>query len=194
MATLAVGRYQQPFLGQRRPWMESVIRRKDGGQPVLLCHAVVAVTRTAGFGNVQRVHRRPLVVLGEDGVRISVTTGAGMVGRICVYASRQLRRLARVAGVALHLRDLLRMRIILDVGVTVVALEAAVDALAETVAIHADVVARGILQPFVRVAGKAVGLRDQALTGARTINSKMKPGDQKSTTLRHLRLRGQRST
>ncbi len=90
VATLAVGGHQQPFLGQRRSVDGIEIRRKDGGKPVLLSHAIVSVARAAGFGNIQRVHRRPLVVLGEDGMRIAMTTGAGMLGRIGVDASRRV--------------------------------------------------------------------------------------------------------
>jgi hypothetical protein len=82
-----------------------------------------------------------------------------MVGRIGVDASREFSRLAGVAGVALDLGDLVRVRILLDVGVTFIAFQAAVNAFGERVAIHADVMAGGILQTFVGVTGETVTLR-----------------------------------
>ena len=184
VAALAVGRNQQPFLGQRRSVDGIEIRRKDGGQPVLLGHAIVSVTRAAGLGNIQRIHRRPLVVLGEDGVRIAMTTGAGMVGCVGVDASREFRRLAGVAGIALDLRDLLRVGIFLDVGVTFTAFQAAVNALGEGLAIHADVMAGGILQTFVGVTGKTVGLR-QGSSWSKNNQQQRNRGHPKNIPLRH---------
>jgi hypothetical protein len=49
--------------------------------------------------------------------------------------------------------------IFLDVGVAFIAFQAAVNASGEGLSIHADVMAGGILQAFVGVTGKAVGLR-----------------------------------
>src|SRR5947207_12243359 len=122
------------------------IRRKDVGQAVLLGHAVFAVACAAGLGHVQRVNRRALVILGKNGMGVAVATGAGMLGRVGMDASREFVSLGCVALVALDLGDLVGVRIFLDVGVAIVALETAVDALAERVAIHADVVAGGVLQ------------------------------------------------
>ena len=51
------------------------------------------MTGAAGLGNIERVHRRPLVVLGEDGMRVTMTAGAGMLDSIGVDA---------VAGMAVY--------------------------------------------------------------------------------------------
>ena len=161
VAALAVGRDQQAFLGQRRSVNRIDVGRKDIGEAVLLRHAVFAVAGAAGLGHVQRIDGGPLVILGKNGVRVAVATGAGMLGGVGVDAAGEFLRLARVALVALDLGDLVGVRIFLDVGVAVVALEAAVNALAEGVAIDADVVAGGVLQAFVGMAGEAVGLGRQ---------------------------------
>ncbi len=100
-------------------------------------------------------------VFGKNRVRISVATRAGMVLRIRMHASRQRLRLVRVAGLALHLRHLVRMRIFLDVRVAIVAFQAAVNAVAERLSVHRDAVPVGILHRLVSVAGQAIRLRVQ---------------------------------
>ena len=90
-----------------------------------------------------------------------MATGAGMLGRIGVHASRKFRGLACVAGVALHFRDLVGVRIAFDVGVAGIAPQAAVNALPKGIAIYADVVTGGVLQALVGVACQAVRLGHQ---------------------------------
>ena len=63
-----------------------------------------------------------------------------------------------VARFALDLGDVVGVGIFLDVGVAVVALQAAMNALAELVAIDADAVAGGVLHGLVAMAGEAIGL------------------------------------
>ena len=75
-----------------------------------------------------------------------------------MHAAGKIGRLICVAGITLHLGDLVRVRIALDIGVAGIAAQAAVDALAERIAVHADVVAGGILEPLVGVARQAVRL------------------------------------
>jgi hypothetical protein len=82
-----------------------------------------------------------------------------MLGGIRVHASREFRCLPCVACIALDHGDLVGMGIALDIGVTCVAPQAAVNALAEGVAIHADVFAGSILQALIGMASQAVGLR-----------------------------------
>lgn len=66
-----------------------------------------------------------------------------------------------MAGLAVHSGDVVRMRIFLDVGVAVVALQAAVNTGAELVAINGDAVPSGVLHGFVTMAGEAICLRSQ---------------------------------
>jgi hypothetical protein len=84
---------------------------------------------------------------------------------VTVHAGFELRFLIAVAGAALDLRRLVGMRVVLDVGVTVVALKCAVHALAELVAIDADLVAVAVGHALVSVAGEAVGLRAELRCG-----------------------------
>jgi hypothetical protein len=151
---------------------------------MLLGHAVVPMTRATSLRNIERVNRRSLVVLGEDGVRIAMTTGAGMLGPVGVDASRELSRLAGVAGIALDLRDLVRVGVILDVSVTFIAFQATVNAFGEGLAIHADVMAGGILQAFIGMTGKAVSLR-RGLSWNKENQKQRKRGHPKNNPLRH---------
>ena len=66
-----------------------------------------------------------------------------------------------MAGFAVHLGDVIGMGIFLDVGVAVVALQAAVNAGTELVAINGDAVAGGVLHRFVAVACEAISLRSE---------------------------------
>ena len=77
-------------------------------------------------------------------------------------AALQTLGLAGVAGPAVDRRDVLGMGIFLDVGVAVIALQAAVYALAELAAIDCNAVARGIGHGLVAVAGEAIGLVGEA--------------------------------
>ena len=69
-------------------------------------------------------------------MRIAVTTGAGMLFRRGMNAAREPGGFVGVAGLAVNLGDVIRMGIFLDVGVAIVALQAAMDAGAELLAIH----------------------------------------------------------
>ena len=64
-----------------------------------------------------------------------------------------------MAGFAFDLGNMLRVRILLDVGVASVAPKAAVNAGAELVAINCDAVPSCILHRLVAVTGEAVSLR-----------------------------------
>ena len=66
-----------------------------------------------------------------------------------------------MAGLALHLRHLLRVRILLDVHVAVVAFHAAMNAVAKRLPIHGDAVSVPILHRRVAMARQAVRLRMQ---------------------------------
>lgn len=68
-----------------------------------------------------------------------------------------------MACLAVNLRDVIRMRIFLDVRMAVIALQAAVDAGAEFVAIYGDAVACGILHRLVAMACEAISLRCQIM-------------------------------
>ena len=111
------------------------------------------------FGNIQRIHRRARIRLGKNRVRVSMATRAGMLRRIRMNAPCQSFRLIRVAALALHLRHLLRMRILLDVRVAIVALKASVNALAKGLPIHGDAVPVRILHGLVAMARQALRLR-----------------------------------
>ena len=172
MAALAVSRHQQPLFAQRKAVDGVDVQRIDVGQAMFLRHCIVAVAGAAGARNVERIDRRARIILGKDGVGVSMATGAGMLGLDGVNASGQAGRLIGVAGFALDRRDLIRMRIFLDGRVAIAALQAAVDAQAEVMRIYAHTLARGVLQARVRVAGEAIGLRPG---GARRCNSQKRP-------------------
>lgn len=94
-------------------------------------------------------------------MRIAVATGAGMIFRGAMHAADKRRRLIGVAGLALNLSDVVRMRIALDVGVARVAAQTAVNAGAELIAIDGDTVPGSILHSLVAMAGEAVGLSNE---------------------------------
>ena len=64
-----------------------------------------------------------------------------------------------MARLAVNLGDMVRMGKFLDVGVTVIALQAAVDAGAELVTVDGDAMPLGVLHGLVTVASQAIGLR-----------------------------------
>jgi len=70
-----------------------------------------------------------------------------------------------MAGFAVDFGDVIGMGVLLDVSVAVAALEAAMDAGAELVAIDGDAVACGVLHGFVGVAGEAIRLGCNAHRG-----------------------------
>ena len=74
-------------------------------------------------------------------------------------AGAELLSFIRVAGLAIHFCDVIGMWILFDVRMTVVALQAAVNACAEFISINGDAVARRILHGLVGVAGQAIRLR-----------------------------------
>ena len=125
---------------------------------MLLRHAVRSVARAARFRHIQGINRGSLVALRKNGVGVSVAARAGVFGGIGVHAAGEIRSLARVAGIACHLGNFFRVRIATDVGVAGVATQSAVDALTETIAVHADVVTAGILQSLVGVTRQAIRL------------------------------------
>lgn len=64
-----------------------------------------------------------------------------------------------MARFAVDFGDVFGMRVFLDIGVAVVALQAAVNAGTEFAAIYGDAVPRCIGHALVGVAGEAIGLR-----------------------------------
>ena len=66
-----------------------------------------------------------------------------------------------MAGFAVDSGDVIRMGVLLDIGMAVIALQASMHAGAELVAIDRDAVARCILHGLVAVASQAIRLRDQ---------------------------------
>jgi len=113
------------------------------------------VARPAGPRNIQRIHRRPRIVLRNNLMRIPVTACARML-RSLVHASRQPRSLVRVARRALHPRDLVRMRIALDCRVAVRALETSVNARMKLRSIHSDTVPRCVLHACIGMTGQTL--------------------------------------
>ena len=159
VAALAVGRHQQALLAQRKAVNRVHELGIDTRKTMLLPHAVVAVTLAAGSRNIEWVDRRARIGLGKDRVRIAVTARAGMVLAIVVHAAFQIALLGRMAHRTLHNRDLVRMRICLDVSMAVGAFKGAMNAGAELVAIDSETMACPVLHVLVSVAGEAFGLR-----------------------------------
>src|SRR5579863_9244207 len=125
---------------------------------MLLREPVVAVARAAGIRHIQRINLRTSIGLGKHGVGVPVAAGAGMLFAIGVDAALELRLLIAVAGRALDRRDVIGVRIVPDVGVAVVALEAAMDASGKLRAVDADAVPAVVLHRQVGVTGQAIGL------------------------------------
>ena len=63
-----------------------------------------------------------------------------------------------MAGFAIDFGDVVGMRVFLDVGVAVVAFQAAMNARAELIAVNSDAVAGGVLHGLVAVTGEAFRL------------------------------------
>jgi hypothetical protein len=74
-------------------------------------------------------------------------------------AADQPCRFVGVTGFAFYRSHLVRMRIILDGGVAIPALQAAVDAGMKLCGVNGNAMSRGVLYARVRVAGKAIRLR-----------------------------------
>jgi hypothetical protein len=90
--------------------------------------AVVAVTLSAGCRDIQGINGGAGISLGKDGVRVPVATGAGMLFAVGMDAALKFVLLVAVAFGAVNRGKVLGMWIFLDVGVAVIAFEAAVDA------------------------------------------------------------------
>jgi hypothetical protein len=82
-----------------------------------------------------------------------------MLLAVGVNTGTELGSLIGVAGLALDGRNLFRMRIALDVGMAVVALKAAVNAVAEFLAVDSDAVSCGVSHAGIAVASQTVRLR-----------------------------------
>ncbi len=91
-------------------------------------------------------------------MRTAMTARAWMFFRLRMHAAGQFRCLVGVAALAIDLRDVIRVRVFLDICVAVVALKAAMDAGAEFVPIYGDAVPGRILHRLVAVAGQALRL------------------------------------
>ncbi len=153
VAALAIGRDQQSFLAERKAVDRVYIQRINAGQPMLLRHALLAVTCAAGTRNVERIDRGPGIALGEDGMCVSMTTGAWMILAIRMDATDQSACFIRVTGLAADRSHLVRVRVVFDRRVAIVAFQNAVDARCELARVHSDVVSRRILHRRVGVAG-----------------------------------------
>jgi len=120
--------------------------------------AAVTVALSAGRGHVERIDGGAGISFGKDGVRIAMATGAWMLFAVGMNAALEFVLLFAMACGALHGRWMIGMRVILDVGVTVVAFETAVDACGKLLAVNADVVAAVVFHGGVAMAGEAIGL------------------------------------
>ena len=163
VATLAVGCDEKAFLAEREAVDRVHVVRIDAGQALFGRHGAVTVALAAGFWHVERIDGRAGIGLGEDLVRVAVAAGAGMLPGRGVHAARQLGSFIGMAGFAVDLRDVIGMRVLLDVGVTVIALQTAVNAGTELVSIDRDAVPGCVLHGLVGMAGQTVGLRSQAM-------------------------------
>lgn len=159
VAALAVGGDEQSFFVERVTVNRVDVLGKYLGEAMLLGHAVVTVALSAGLRDIERIDGRFGVALGDDGMRVTVATGARMLGLVGVNAANQPGGFIGVAGLAIDGLDLVRMRKALDVGVACVAAEAAVNAGVEDLAIDIDAFAGRILGSFVVMTGEAIGLR-----------------------------------
>jgi hypothetical protein len=157
VAALAVGRHQESFVAQRKAMDRVHVHGIDVGQSVLLGQRRVAVAYAAGARDVERIDIGTCVVLREDRVRISMATRAGMLFTIGVHAAAQCCGLVGVAGLALHGRDVVGVRIIVDVRVAVATLQAAVDAGREDLAVYGNAVTRRVGHALIAVTNEAVG-------------------------------------
>ena len=87
---------------------------------------------------------------------VAMAARARMIFAVGVHAAAELCRFVGVAGLAIHRRNLVGMRIALDVRVTVGALQAAVNAVTEMLPVDKDAVARGVGHTRVAMTGQAV--------------------------------------
>lgn len=158
VAALAIRGHQQSFFAEREAMDGVDVIGIDAGESVLLRHSAGAVAGAAGLRDVERIDGGAGVGLGENAMSVAVTAGAGMLFRRSVNASYEPGGLLRVAGITGHGRDVVGMRITLDVCVASIAPEAAVNARRKLVAIDSDAVACIVLHGFVAMAGEAVGL------------------------------------
>ncbi len=158
VAALAVGGDEQAFLIERVAVDGVDVLGKNLGESMLLSHAVVAVTFTAGFGDIERIDSRPGVSFGNDLMCIAVATGAGMLSFVGVNASDEARSFISVAALAIDGLDLVWMGESLDVGVAITTSHAAVNAGVEELAINIDAFAGRVLGGLVVVASEAIGL------------------------------------
>jgi hypothetical protein len=156
VAALAVGSHQQPLFAERKAVDRIDVVGVNAGQAVFARHAIVAMALAAGLGHVERIDGRTRVGLGKDFVRIAVAARARMFLAIGVHAAAELGRLVGVAGLAIHRRDFVGMRIALDVRVAIRALQAAVNTVAEMLPVDKDAVAVAVGHARVAVAGEAV--------------------------------------
>ena len=112
------------------------------------------------FGHVERIDRRARVSLWKDGVRIAVATCAGMVLRTSARCP-QVPWPSRHGMCRTDFGDLIGMGIFLDIDVTIIAPQAAVNTRASYRHLP-RCYARGVLHALVGVTGKALRLRCNA--------------------------------
>ena len=163
VAALAIGCDQQAFLVECEAMNRIHVVRIDAGQTLLRSHGPIAVALAAGLRHIERIDGRTSIRLGEDLMRIAMTARARMLLRRGVYAARKFRGLVCVAGLAVDLDDMIGVRILLDIGVAVVALQATVNAGAELVSVDRDAVALRIGHALVAVTGETVSLRNETV-------------------------------
>lgn len=146
---------------------------------MLLRHSLIAVALSAGVGNIQRVNRGTRVCLGKNFMGAAVTARARMILGIAVNATCKSRSLVSMAVLALDLCHLLGVWILLYICVTVIALQAAMNALAEHLAVDCNAVAVRIGHARITVACKAFRLRSKPGRTAQQQckNSKNKDGN-----------------
>lgn len=159
VTALTVCRDEETFLADGVSVDGVHVLRIDIGEMVLLGHRRIPMTLAAGGGYVERVDGGLGIVLGENGVGSAVAGGAGMVGGMLMHAADDGCGFVCVAGDALDRLRVFGMRVGGDGGVAGAALESAVHAGVERVAVDANVVACGVLHGDVAMAGEAVRLR-----------------------------------
>src|SRR5665213_246736 len=161
MTALAIRRHQQAFFAQSKTVNRIDVLGIDARQSMLLRHSLIAVALSASVWNIQWVNSRARVSLGKNLVGAAATARARMICGIAVNATRKSRSLVSMAVLALDLCHLLGVWILLYICVTVIALQAAMNALAEHLAVDCNAVAVRIGHARITVACKAFRLRSK---------------------------------
>lgn len=157
MTTRACGRHEETVFGQCKPVDGVHIHRVNVGQIEALRNFRIPMAGTASPRNIQGIYRRSWILDGNDAVRIAVAPNARLRADFRVNAGVHVFRFAAMTDPAANRRRVLRMGILLDVRVAVVAGETSVNAGLPLVFIHIYAVSSLILERLVAMAGQTVG-------------------------------------